>query len=141
MVDGWVQESEPLTLGSGAVTLVEGSSFCVCTPSGDIAPGGAHGVFFADTRVLSRWELRVDDEPVEPLAVVPHEPFRAMFVGRARPRPGRADSTLLVQRERYVGVGLREDVQLENLSGEPVGCRVELAAEADFADLFEVKAD
>ncbi|TNY38638.1 amylo-alpha-1,6-glucosidase [Thermomonospora catenispora] len=130
-----------MTLGAGAVTLVEGASFCVCAPSGDIAPGGAHGVFFADTRVLSRWELRIDEEAVEPLTVVPKEPFRALFVGRARPRPGRADSTLLVQRDRYVGVGLREDVTLENLSGEPVGCRVELAVDSDFADLFEVKAD
>jgi hypothetical protein len=42
------------------VTLVEGWSFCVCTPGGDLNAAGPHGVFFRDTRILSRWDLRVD---------------------------------------------------------------------------------
>jgi hypothetical protein len=35
---------------SGTVTLIEGAAFSVCTPSGDILPGGTDGVFFRDTR-------------------------------------------------------------------------------------------
>nr|BFE81342.1 hypothetical protein GCM10020093_039430 [Planobispora longispora] len=47
----------------------------------------------------------MDDLPVETLQVIPAEPYHATFLGRARPRPGRADSTLLVVRDRYVGEG------------------------------------
>ncbi|RJL25115.1 glycogen debranching N-terminal domain-containing protein [Bailinhaonella thermotolerans] len=139
--DEWTFEGQPTAIGAADVTLVEGNSFCVCARSGDIHPGGAQGVYYADTRLLSRWELRVDDEPVEPLQVLPAEPYHATFVGRARPRPGRAESTLLVTRERYVGAGMREDVTLTNMAGEPAACVVTLLAGSDVADLFEVKSD
>ncbi|MFC7648157.1 glycogen debranching N-terminal domain-containing protein [Streptosporangium lutulentum] len=101
--------------------------------------GGAQGVYYADTRLLSRWELRVDDCPVEALRVLTGEPYHATFLGRAGPRPGRADSTLLVIRELYVGGGLREDLVLRNLANEPAGCLVDMHVGSDVAGLFEVK--
>jgi glycogen debranching enzyme len=127
--------------GQDTVTMVEGSSFCVCTSAGDINPGNPHGVFYADTRVLSQWEIEVDDEPVEPAQVLSAAPYHAMFLGRVRPRPGQVDSTLLVRRERYVGAGLREDLALVNVAGEATGCTVTIKAGCDVADLFEVKTD
>ena len=101
--------------------------------------GSPQGVFFRDTRIISRWQVTLDGEPVETLAVLTQEPWRATFVGRAAPRPGRVESTLLLRRDRYVGQGMREDLTLENLAGEPAAVRVEIACDADFADLFEVK--
>ncbi|MEU8381315.1 glycogen debranching N-terminal domain-containing protein [Streptosporangium sp. NPDC048865] len=139
-MDGWTFEGQPGALGDTTVTLVEGGSFCVCARNGDILTGGAQGVYHADTRILSRWELRVDELPVEALRVLPAEPYHAMFLGRAAPRPGRAESSLLVIRDRYVGGGLREDLTLRNLGGEPAGCAVGIHAASDVADLFEVKA-
>ena len=53
----------------GMVTLVEGRSFCLSTPAGDITESLAQGLFVLDTRVLSRWELRVNAAPVEGLSV------------------------------------------------------------------------
>jgi hypothetical protein len=82
--------------------------------TGDIHPDQPHGLFFRDTRLLSRWQLLVDDAPPQPLAMMEAEPFATTFVARARPRAGRADSTLLVQRHRYVGDGMREDLVLRN---------------------------
>jgi hypothetical protein len=41
----WTPEREPLTTAGGAVTLVEGSSFCISAPSGDLGSPGPHGVF------------------------------------------------------------------------------------------------
>jgi hypothetical protein len=101
--------------------------------------GSPQGVFFRDTRIISRWRVTLDGEPVETLAVLTQEPWRATFVGRAAPRPGRVESTLLLRRDRYVGQGMREDLTLENLAGEPAAVRVEISCDADFADLFEVK--
>ncbi|MGW4422158.1 amylo-alpha-1,6-glucosidase [Streptosporangium sp. NPDC004631] len=138
-MDAWTFEGQPGALGDTTVTLVEGGSFCVSARGGDILQGGAQGVYHADTRLLSRWELRVDDVAVEPLRVLAGEPYHATFIGRAAPRPGRAESSLLVVRDRYVGGGLREDLTLRNLSDEPAGCVVDVHIGSDMADLFEVK--
>jgi glycogen debranching enzyme len=121
------------------VTLVEGSSFCVSDHAGTIAPGGTHGLFVRDTRVLSRWQLYVDGHPVEPLTVVSDQPFSCRFLGRCAPRPGHTDATLITEVRRYVGQGMREDITLRNQGAEAAGVEVHLKADADFADLFEVK--
>lgn len=130
---------EPPSIGTAWVTLVEGSSFCVCESNGDITPGTSQGVFVRDTRVLSRWSLVLDGAAIQPLAVMSTEPYFATFVGRARPRPGVHESTLLVRRERFVGEGMRENIALENLGTEPAAVRLDLMLDADFADLFQVK--
>jgi glycogen debranching enzyme len=135
----WTPEVEPTRLGGGAVTLVEGSSFCICTPGGDLRGTEPHGVFFRDTRILSRWDLEIDGETPEPLAAMTPEPYRGTFLGRVHRPSGRTDTHLLVQRDRWVGNGIREDVVIRNSSVEPAGCTVTIAVEADFADLFEVK--
>jgi glycogen debranching enzyme len=135
----WTPEREPVTTAGGAVTLVEGSSFCISAPSGDLGAPGPHGVFFRDTRILSRWDLRIDGELPEPLAAMTPDPYRATFLGRVPRRSGRSDTNLLVQRERRVGNGLREELVIRNPAGEPTACTATVAVDADFADLFEVK--
>ena len=137
----WTAEQAPASVTPGSVTLIEGTAFCVCSPSGDILPGGADGIFFRDMRLVSRWQLLVDSEPVEPLAVISPFPFCATFAGRSRPRPGHAESTVLVTRTRYVGDGLREDIAVHNFSDEPTGLRIGLLVESDLADIFDVKAN
>src|SRR5207237_1823387 len=141
MADQWTFEGESGSLSqpSGTVTLVEGSAFCISGRSGDVHHGTPQGLMFRDTRFLSRFELRVNGQQPEPLAAVPADPFSCSFVSRSRPRPGRADSTLLVFRKRYVGRGMREDISIHNFGEEAAYCSLELLADADFATLFEVK--
>ncbi|MCW2829134.1 MAG: Amylo-alpha,6-glucosidase [Marmoricola sp.] len=138
-MSAWTPENEPVSTGRATVTLVEGSSFCICTPSGDLTGVGPMGVFFRDTRILSRWDLTVDGDRPEPLAVMTPDPYRAMFLGRLPRRSGRTDSNILVERERRVGNGIREDLRIRNPGAEASACTVVLAVQADFADLFEVK--
>jgi glycogen debranching enzyme len=126
-------------LGSGAVTLVEGSQFCLSGPGGDIDPESTHGLFALDTRILSAWRLRLDGPSLLPMTWFVSEPFHATFVLRASPDAGRADSTVVIRRDRYIGAGMREDIVVENLDSKPVMLRLRLDAGADFADLFAVK--
>jgi glycogen debranching enzyme len=141
MTEPWSSEESPPDQGSSysPITVIEGSTFCISEPDGDILPDRPQGLFVRDTRMLSRWELRVDGLEPQPLTVQRDEPFAATFLGRMPPRAGTADSTVLVVRRRYVGDGMREDVTLRNTSAKPKRCTLELSAEADFADLFEVK--
>lgn len=67
------------------------------------------------------------------------EPYRALVAGRVARSDGYADSPLLVERLREVGVGITEEITVRNYSLDPVECVVSLSVEADFADLFEVK--
>ncbi|MBF6330749.1 glycogen debranching N-terminal domain-containing protein [Nocardia transvalensis] len=129
-------------IGVGAqptVTLVEASTFCLSDQLGDIHPGGAQGLYYRDARVLSRWELRVDGHHLEPLTVLAPEAFRARFVLRMPPRPGLADSTVMIERRRLIGEGLTEVLTVHNLGHEDTAISVSLHADADFADLFAVK--
>jgi glycogen debranching enzyme len=125
--------------GRSLVTVLEQTTFCISDASGDILPGGAQGLFFRDTRFISRMELRLDGEPPEPVAVEPTEPFACTFLARRPPSVRRADSTLLVIRKRYVGNGMRDDITLRNLGVEAAAAHLTVAVDGDFADLFEVK--
>jgi glycogen debranching enzyme len=83
--------------------------------------------------------LALNGRPPEPLAATAADPFSGVFVLRGHPSRGRADSHLVVYRHRYVGRGMREDIQVENFGEEAAFCLLELVIDADFADLFEVK--
>src|SRR6266540_3699301 len=138
MTQPWVSRASA-SLGAGSVVLVEGSSFCISLPSGDVVPDRPQGLFFRDTRFLSELRVRINECWPEPLAAHTTEPFAATFVLRDCPPPGRAASELLLVRRRYVGRGLREDVTLHNFDTKTVRCVLELDIDADFADVFEVK--
>ncbi len=141
VVDAWNFTGESVSLGQhdGIVTLVQGSAFCISGRSGDMTAGAPHGLFFRDSRFLSRFELRLNGQRPEPLASSTPDPFSAVYVSRTRPRAGQVDSTLLVFRHRWIGRGMREDLVVRNFADEPSYCSIELVLEADFAHLFEVK--
>jgi glycogen debranching enzyme len=122
------------------VTLVEGSAFLICSSSGEVAAEFAEGLFFRDTRFLSGYTLRINGDGPESLARSVPDPYSATFVGRSLPRMGRADSDLMIERRRYVGRGMREDLMVRNFGEEPAYCAIEITYGADFADLFAVKA-
>ena len=141
MSDPWNYAGPVTQLGSGtgSVTLVDESTFAISGSAGDIAPGAAQGLFFRDTRIVSRFEVLIDGSPAEPLAAVTDDPFSATFVSRNHPEPGRADSTLMIFRSRHVGQGMRDELTLRNFSDEATACTVDVLVDADFADLFAVK--
>jgi glycogen debranching enzyme len=119
---------------------VEGSSFCISSETGDISSvAGTNGAFFQDTRIISRWILRINGSLREPLVAQKPQPFGATFVGRAKWPDGRFDSPLVVRHVRHIGPGLQDDITLENYAAEPVDCDIELLVDADQADLFDVK--
>jgi hypothetical protein len=122
---GFEGESASLVNPTGTVTLVEGSCFCLCGRSGDIESNSVQGLFFLDTRLLSRFELRLDGMVTEPLTVAVPDPSTGIFVSRSRPRETSRRTQLLIVRRRHVGRGMREDVSIRNYRDEPVDLLVE----------------
>ncbi len=136
----WNADNEASVSDSGSVTVLEGSSFCISSGSGDItSDGGTNGAFFQDTRIVSGWVLRINGSLREPLTAQRPQPFEAIFVGRAKWPGGKFDSPLVVRQVRHIGPGMQDDITLENYAAEPVECEIELQVQADQADLFDVK--
>lgn len=128
----FTEESEPVPHAS--ITLVEGTSFTICGPCGDISgAANVEGLFVGDTRVCSRLVLTIDDVLVEPLTVATRSPFAASFVARTM------DRAFVVFRDLWVGRGMRVDIRLRNLTDVPRAPVVRVVLDADLADLFAVK--
>ena len=124
----------------GAITLVEGPAFSISATSGDMLGGFPHGVFFRDTRFLSRALPAGERRVARAARGDDHRPLQRRVRAARRSRAlGEADSGLMIFRHRYVGRGMREDITVRNYGLEPAFCALELTVGADFADLFEVK--
>jgi len=142
MGQAWTFDGVPATaMGapSGLVTLLEGTTFCICETSGDLRPGSAQGLFVRDTRLISRLELSINGHAPQALAPQSREPFACTFLSRMPPMPGLADSTMLVARRRVLNDGMHEEITLRNMSAEPLPVSLRLGIGGDFADVFEVK--
>ncbi|MBI4936450.1 MAG: amylo-alpha-1,6-glucosidase [Actinobacteria bacterium] len=136
----WVLAGEPTSLGdpSSLVTLVNGQTFCLSGRSGDFSANPAHGVFFADMRVLSMARLLVGGATVESLAVNLDDASSATFVGRSVPLLP-TDPRVLVIRRRQLGSVWHEDLEFLNTGSVPMSVAVELEVAADFADVYALK--
>lgn len=123
------------------VSILDGNRFVVSNRQGDIeaTPTDNHGLFLNDTRYLSRWVLTINGQrpallSVDDTAYYRVQHFLALATGAVY-----IDSHLTVVRQRCIGEGFLERLVLANHGREPVDLDVRISADADFADLFEVK--
>jgi len=124
-----------------ALTVLEGSTFCVCDERGDVdGAASASGFFAADTRFLSRSVLTIAGERPDPLSQAQQAPHLASFVLRNPLAGGLAPDELSIERERFVGDCMEERIVVENHGRRRVAFELALELEADFADIFAVKA-
>jgi len=81
-VSEWTATEVPSALTPGAVPPVESAALWRFRVVQRHFVRRTEGVFSRDMRLVFRWELLIDGEPVEPMAVVPAHPFSATFVGK-----------------------------------------------------------
>ncbi len=122
------------------VSLVEHTNFAVSDRAGDMLPGTYHGFFVADTRVLSRLVLRIDGRRLEPLASGgdQHHGSGTFYLASPRLR-GIPPATISVFRDRSLTTTLTERIRVISYAMEPLDVEISLEADADFADIFEVR--
>ncbi|QSX77440.1 amylo-alpha-1,6-glucosidase [Agrilutibacter solisilvae] len=125
--------------------LKDGDSFLVADAAGDIE-GGSDGYFHNDTRLLSRFRLRLgDSQPTLLSSSVSRD--NVLFVAHLtnRPLPVLGDNApgqgvIHLQRERFLrGERMFERLSLVNYGQAPVRLPLTLQFDADFRDMFEVR--
>ncbi|MBD0337991.1 MAG: amylo-alpha-1,6-glucosidase [Thermoleophilia bacterium] len=121
------------------LTILEGSTFCICDDLGDIGTEETSGFFHEDVRHLSRLRLTINGEPPLLLAAKKVEYFSAAFYLRNPVLDGLAQDSLLIARERFVGEAMQDRIRVWNETLEPVVFELALELAADFADMFTVK--
>ena len=126
--------------------LKENRVFAVSDAAGDIPLGNelGLGLYHLDTRFLSGFELRLNGSEPILLSSSVDRAYVATFqlVNPTLTRAGGGSTgkqTLSLRRTRFVHAGLHERVGLQNCNQEPVEVSLDLAFDADFKDIFEVR--
>jgi glycogen debranching enzyme len=139
------QHAEPRKANN--LTLIDGKTFLSTTLSGDIMPPGAPdaGLFYDDTRFLSRLELRVGGYRT----VVLSSSTEQTFVSQIELTTGQItlretyeipENTVHIRREQLLASDTFYDhLTFENFNFHDVMLDIELAFEADFMDVFQVR--
>ena len=112
-----------------ALTILEGSTFCVCDHTGDFG-WPTSGFFVKDLRFLSTLELTINGEAPLLLSSDQVEYFSAAFYLR-NPRAGLVPDVLSIARERFVGDGMQDTLRVENHAMEPISFELALRFGSD----------
>jgi glycogen debranching enzyme len=123
------------------LTVLDGSTFCVCDERGDVdGIATASGFFASDTRFLSRSVLTLGGARLDPLSHDHPMPHLASFVLRNPLAAGLQPNELVIERERFVGDCMEERIVVVNHSHRRIDVELRLELAADFADIFVVKS-
>src|SRR6476660_2629016 len=139
------QNAEPRKVNN--LTLIDGKTFLSTTVAGDIMPPGAPdvGFFHDDTRFLSRLELRVDGYRTVVLSSSTEQTFASqieLITGKCTMRETYEipENTVHIRREQLLSSEtLFDNFSFENFNFHELELNIELAYEADFMDVFQVR--
>jgi glycogen debranching enzyme len=138
--------SLPSSRDTEQLVCARGSLFLVTERHGDISPPGARelGLFQNDTRFLSQLELRIADlELLFLSSETSHDAFSQVDLMVSGLEPGEflddPKNFLHIRRRQLLDGGLLEEITLTNFLNRAVSLTLDLAFDADFADIFEVR--
>jgi glycogen debranching enzyme len=128
-------------------TLKHGDAFAVMDGHGDIgsSEGTAEGLYFRDTRFLSRLELRIEGKRPLRLRSAAHEDKAALTVELTNPDivvlGGRLrKDTIFLHRTRFLwDATCHERLNVRSYAPQHVRLRFDFLFDADFRDMFEIR--
>jgi glycogen debranching enzyme len=133
------KQGAQVDLEPGSIQVLEGSTFMLSDPRGDVLDGSVAGLYSEDTRHLNRYVLTINGQTPTVLTSDEVDYYSATFFLTNPDLDGLEAKSLTIQRHRFVGDGVRETIHVRNHLGEPLELELRLSCGADFADLFEVK--
>jgi glycogen debranching enzyme len=131
--------------GLARFTLKDANTFLLTDALGDIDSPDS-GLFWDDTRMLSRLQLQVADSRPSLLGAAVSQDnvlFTAQLTNRPLPAPGEhsiPQGVIHLERTRFLWSGqLYERLKITNFSGRDAQLPLVVRFAADFADIFEVQ--
>jgi glycogen debranching enzyme len=139
------QNAEPRKVNN--LTLIDGKTFLSTTLAGDIMPPGAPdvGLFYDDTRFLSRLELRVGGYRTVVLSSSTEQTFVSQIeltTGQSNLRENYEvpENTVHIRREQLLASDVFYDLlTFENFNLHDIVLDFEMTYESDFMDVFQVR--
>jgi glycogen debranching enzyme len=122
-----------------AITILEGSTFCICDELGDVGGWPTSGFFTDDTRFLSVLQLCINGRRPLLLSSGKVDYFSAAFYLRNPLADGLDQDEVSIIRERFVGEAMQDRLLVQNQAMRPVAFDLSLEIASDFADIFAVK--
>ena len=119
------------------VVVTEGTVFAVSSRSGDIHPRTAEGFYAYDTRFLSSFCIKLQNREPTPLGSDLLDHVIASFYATNRGTRNLPAGVISIVRDRYVGVGLHEDISLATHSSITRTVILEVTFDADVAAHLE----
>ena len=121
------------------LTILEGSTFCVCDELGDVVEP-TMGLFASDTRFLSRFVLTINGARPLLLSSGKVEYYSAAFFLRNPIAGDLGQDELSIARDRFVGSdGMQDHLVVHNHARRRLEFDLALELGSDFADIFAVK--
>jgi glycogen debranching enzyme len=129
------------------LTLIDGKTFLSTTVSGEITPAGAPdvGFFHDDTRFLSKLELKVGGQRTVVLSSSTEKTFAAkieLTTGTLSQINSfdLPENTIHIRRQQLLASDvLYDSIMFSNFNQAEVTLDVEIAIDADFVDVFQVR--
>lgn len=129
-----------------SVKINHGATFLVTDQTGAVPAGsqGDYGLYAADTRFLSRHEIRLNGRRPDSVASVRlsfrHARWHMVADSVAGPGGDMREARVAITVDRLISLQrMHEDLILHTYARTPVTMLLEIALESDFADLFEVR--
>src|SRR5438132_370350 len=129
-----------------SVKINHGATFLVTDQQGNIpvSDDGDYGLYSADTRFISRHELRLNGKKPDSVASVRlsfrHARWHMIADRSGGSRGDMREARVAVPVDRLISLHqMHEDLALRTYARAPVTVLLEIALESDFADLFEVR--
>jgi glycogen debranching enzyme len=129
-----------------SVKVNHGATFLVTDQQGSIPTNtpGEYGLYSADTRFISRHEVRLNGRRPESVASVRlsfrHARWHMVADSVMGPGGDMREARVAMTLDRLISLSqMHEDLALHTYGRTPVTVLLEIALESDFADLFEVR--
>lgn len=132
-----------IKVGPPQLAVNQGYAVMVSDPDGQIRAEGDKGLYYLDTRLITRWTLSADAVPWKLLNSGALAASAALIFCTNPPIRTSSgvipENTLGLIFGRHIDGGMREDFEINNFGPNAVSFNLEVGIRADFADLFEVK--
>ena len=139
-------EVETSLVGGSLQNLKDGNSFAVLNSHGDIGgTNAAEGLFYRDTRFLSKLELRFQGRKLLLLNSSSHDDKAALSVDLTNPEIDQDPEVLpreaiFLERTKFLFDGVcYERLSVRNFTASHRTLTIDYTFDADFSDLFEVR--